>query len=136
MHIPTLNAFLNASAAVFLLLGFYFIKQKRQTAHWRCMLSATVLSALFLISYIIYHYQHGSTRFSGQGLWRMVYFGILIPHTLLAMVLLPLVIRTLLLARKQNWEKHKAMARITFPAWLFVSVSGVAVYCMLYQMKF
>lgn len=136
MHIPTLNACLNAGAAFFLLLGFYFIKQRRQTAHWRCMLAATLLSALFLISYIIYHYQHGSTRFPGQGLVRGIYFAVLIPHTLLAMTLLPLVTLTLWPAWRQKWEKHKKIARVAFPVWLFVSVSGVAVYYMLYQMKY
>jgi len=131
--LPHLNALLNATSGLLLLAGFYFIRQRRITAHLRCMTSALVVSCAFLISYLIYHYHSGSTRFAGQGLIRPVYFTILLSHTILAVVIVPLIIVTLLRAWRGDFMRHRRIARWTFPLWLYVSVTGVIVYLMLYQ---
>lgn len=132
--LPTLNAFLNALSAVLLATGYYFIRQRRIAAHKRCMVAAFATSCLFLASYLTYHFQIGSKPFTGQGPIRTVYFSILISHTTLAAAIVPLVIMTLRRAWKGNFERHARIARRTLPLWLYVSVTGVVVYWMLYRL--
>ena len=132
--LPTLNAVLNFTSAVLLAAGFYFIKQRRVEAHKRCMVAALVVSAAFLTSYVIYHYNVGSVPFTGQGWIRPVYFFILITHVILAIVIVPMVLRTAFLGFAARFDKHVPIARKTFPLWMYVSVTGVIVYLMLYQM--
>jgi uncharacterized membrane protein YozB (DUF420 family) len=131
--LATVNAGLNATAAVLIATGFYFIKQKNIQAHKACMVAAMVVSALFLTSYLIYHYNVGSVRFTKQGWIRSVYFPLLLTHTVLAAVVLPMVLRTGFLAFKGRFRKHVKIARGTFPVWMYVSVTGVIVYIMLYR---
>ena len=132
--LPTLNAFLNALSAILLASGYYFIRQRRIAAHKRCMVAAVVTSCLFLASYLTYHIQIGSKPFVGQGPIRTAYFSILISHTTLAAAIVPLVIITLRRAWKGNFERHARIARRTLPLWLYVSVTGVVVYWMLYRL--
>ena len=132
--LPTLNAFLNALSAILLASGYYFIRQRRIAAHKRCMVAAVVTSCLFLASYLTYHIQIGSKPFVGQGPIRTAYFSILISHTTLAAAIVPLVILTLRRAWKGNFERHARIARRTLPLWLYVSVTGVVVYWMLYRL--
>ena len=132
--LPTLNALLNSTSAVLLVTGYFFIRRKRVAAHKVCMVSAFVVSALFLTSYVYYHAHHGSTPFPGQGWVRAVYFAILVPHVLLAAAILPLALVTLYRAWKKDFERHRRLARWTLPLWLFVSVSGVVIYWMLYHL--
>ena len=132
--LPTLNACLNALSAVLLASGYYFIRQRRIAAHKRCMVAAVATSCLFLVSYLTYHFQIGSKPFQGQGVIRTVYFSILISHTTLAAAIVPLVIMTFRRAWKGNFERHARIARRTLPLWLYVSVTGVVVYWMLYRM--
>ena len=134
--LPAVNAGLNLTTAVFLILGYTLIRQRAITAHTLCMVAATLTSAVFLVSYIYYHLHHGTTRFEGQGLIRPVYFFILITHTILAIVQVPLIFLTLTHAFRSKFQKHVRIARITLPVWLYVSVTGVAVYWMLYRMDF
>lgn len=134
LALPTLNAILNSTAAVLLLLGFASIKQKRVALHRACMLSAFAVSCVFLVCYLIHHWQVGSVRFSGPPALRVVYLAILVPHVILAIALVPLAIVTISRALKNDVVRHRAIARVTFPIWLFVSVSGVVVYLMLYRM--
>lgn len=133
--LPTLNAILNGLAAVLLMLGFINIKRRRIETHRRFMLAAFVMSALFLVSYVVYHAEAGSRPFPGTGVWRTVYFTILIPHVILAAGVVPLAIITLRRGLVRNDARHRAIARITLPIWLFVSVTGVLVYLMLYRMS-
>ena len=133
-QLPAVNATLNSLSAAFLILGFLFIKFKNIKAHKACMLSAFSSSSLFLISYLVYHYQVGSVPFKGLGWMRTVYFAILLTHTILAVAVVPLVLITLRRALKQRFAAHRRMARWTFPIWLYVSVTGVVVYWMLYKM--
>ncbi|MDF1752343.1 MAG: DUF420 domain-containing protein [Verrucomicrobiales bacterium] len=131
---PPINASLNAISAVFLLLGFWFIKNGKKEAHKRSMVVALICSAVFLGCYLYYHYTSGHTTFPKEyPIARIVYFVILIPHVILAIVNVPMIIITVLAAIKGNFEKHKKFARITLPMWLFVSVTGVIVYFMIYQ---
>ena len=130
---PSLNAGLNATSAVFLILGLICIKNGRRDLHKVCMLVAVTASTLFLISYLIYHYSVGMTSFAGQGWIRPVYFTILGTHTLLAIVIVPLVAVTLVRALRGRFTLHKQIARWTFPLWLYVSVTGVVIYWMLYR---
>ncbi len=132
---PLLNALLNATSAVLLIAGALCIKARRISAHRACMLAACVVSTLFLISYITYHAHVGSVHFRGTGWIRPVYFTILITHTILAIVIVPLVARTLFLAVRERFTDHRAMARWTLPVWLYVSVTGVVVYWMLYHFE-
>ena len=132
--LPTLNAVLNATSAVLLLAGWWLIRHGRRVAHRRAMLAALATSTLFLVSYLAYHFEVGSVRFTGQGLVRTVYFAILVSHTLLAVAIVPLVLVTLRRALRGRFEAHRALARITLPLWLWVSVSGVVVYWMLYRL--
>ena len=131
-QLPDVNAALNCLSAVFLLAGYRFIRLKNQQAHRRCMLAAFSCSMLFLISYLVYHYQVGSVSFKGQGWIRPVYFTILITHTILATAVLPLALITLIRALRERFDAHRRIARWTFPIWAYVSVTGVIVYGMLY----
>ncbi len=132
--LPTVDAALNAASAALLTLGFVFIRRKNVTAHKFCMLSAVGTSALFLACYLTYHYFHGTTRFTGKGAVRPMYFGILISHTVLAATIVPLVVATLYRALRGRFDLHRRLARWTLPAWLYVSVTGVVVYWMLYHL--
>ena len=132
-YLPHLNACLNATSAVLLLTGYSFIRARNVAAHRACQIAALVVSLLFLTSYLIYHYNHGSTRFQGTGLVRSFYFTILLTHTILAVVIVPLVAMTFYRAFRQDFTRHRRIARITLPLWLYVSITGVIVYLMLYQ---
>jgi uncharacterized membrane protein YozB (DUF420 family) len=127
------NAILNAASGVLLLIGYAMIRRGRICAHKTAMLSAVVCSAIFLVNYVVYHVRHGVIRFTGQGVIRPVYFTILISHTILAIVILPLVIVTVIRALRGRFALHKKIARRTLPIWLYVSVTGVIVYLLLYQ---
>jgi uncharacterized membrane protein YozB (DUF420 family) len=131
--LPTLNAALNATSAVLLVTGWLLIRRGRREAHRRAMLAAVACSGLFLVSYLVYHAQVGSVRFQGQGTIRTVYFAILLTHTVLAAAILPLVLVTLVRAVQQRFDRHRRIARVTFPLWLYVSVTGVVIYVMLYR---
>lgn len=133
-ELPTLNAALNTLSAVFLCAGYYFIRAKNRQAHRRCMLAACATSTLFLISYLVYHFQVGSVKFQGQGWIRTLYFSILITHTILATAVVPLALITLVRALRERFDAHRRIARWTLPVWLYVSVTGVVVYWMLYRM--
>ena len=132
--LPALNATLNATSAVLLTAGWFFIRARRIQAHRRCMIAAFVTSSLFLTSYLVYHAQIGSKPFPGTGPIRFVYFSILIPHVTLAAAVLPLAIVTLRRGLRRDDARHKPLARWTLPLWLFVSVTGVVVYWMLYRL--
>jgi len=131
--LPTVNAVLNASAAVAMILGFVAIRRRRVTLHRACMLTAVGLSVLFLCSYLVYHAQVGSRPYGGSGWLRTVYFAILLTHTVLAAAIVPMVGTTLYRALRSQFARHARLARITFPVWLYVSVTGVVVYWMLYR---
>jgi putative membrane protein len=131
--LPHVNALLNTTSALLLLAGFRFIRLGRIQAHRNCQLSAVATSSLFLISYLTYHYYHGATRFTGQGIVRPFYFIILTTHTILAVVIVPLILVTLYRAARGDFVRHRRIARWTLPLWLYVSVTGVIVYLMLYQ---
>jgi len=131
--LPAVNATLNATSAVLLFNGYRLIRKKRITAHKRSMIAACCASVLFLISYLTYHYFHGSTPFPGQGWIRPVYFSILISHTILATAIVPLVLITLTRALKERFDAHGRIARWTLPLWFYVSVTGVVIYFMLYH---
>jgi uncharacterized membrane protein YozB (DUF420 family) len=132
-QLPTLNAALNSLSAVFLFAGYRFIRAKNRDAHRACMLAAFFCSTVFLISYLVYHFQVGSVGFKGQGWIRPVYFTILISHTILAAAVVPLALITLFRALRERFDAHRRIARWTFPIWLYVSVTGVAIYLMLYE---
>ena len=130
---PALNASLNGTSAVLLLTGRYMIARGRMAAHRACMVAAVVASALFLSCYLYFHFHAGNILFLGQGIWRPIYFAILIPHVTLAIVIVPMVIITLSRALRARYDRHRIIARWTFPLWMYVSVTGVIVYFMLYQ---
>ena len=132
--LPALNAFLNGTSAVLLTVGYVFIRRKQVTAHKTCMLTAFGVSSLFLVSYVIYHYHAGSVPFQGTGFLRPVYFTILISHITLAASIVPLALITIYRAWSERFDKHRRIARWTLPLWLYVSVTGVVVYWMLYQL--
>lgn len=132
--LPALNASLNALASLFLLAGFVFVRQKRVEAHRLCMLAALATSVLFLASYVVYHANIGSRPFTGTGPIRVVYFAILISHVILAIAIVPLVLITVSRALARRFDQHRRVARITWPLWMYVSVTGVLVYLMLYRM--
>jgi uncharacterized membrane protein YozB (DUF420 family) len=132
--LPAVNATLNAISAVLLLTGYVLIRRGAQQLHQRCMLAALVTSTLFLTCYVIYHAQVGSKPFLGQGAIRLVYFAILITHVILAVVIVPLVAITALRGLRAQFGRHVAVARWTFPLWLYVSVTGVIIYLMLYRL--
>ena len=133
-QLPAVNAALNSLSAILLVGGYLFIKSRNIKAHKACMLSAFGSSILFLASYLVYHYQVGSVPFKGQGGIRLVYFTILLTHTILATTVAPLALVTLFRAFKERFDAHRRIARWTFPIWLYVSVTGVIVYWMLYRM--
>ena len=132
--LPALNAALNAMSAVLLGTGFILIRAGRREAHKRAMIAALVSSTLFLSSYLVYHAQVGSVRFRGQGPVRLLYFAILISHTLLAVTVVPLALVTLVRALQARFDRHRRIARIALPIWGYVSVTGVVVYWMLYRL--
>lgn len=132
--LPTLNALLNATSAVLLIAGYLCIRRRKVTGHKICMLSAFVTSSLFLTSYLILRYYAGMTRFTGQGWIRPVYFTILTSHTVLAAGIVPLVLITLSRALRGRFDRHAQIARWTLPLWLYVSVTGVLVYWILYRL--
>ncbi|HYO90707.1 MAG TPA: DUF420 domain-containing protein [Pyrinomonadaceae bacterium] len=135
-QLPHLNAVLNSLSTGFLVAGFLFIRRGRIRAHRRMMTGALISSTLFLISYLIYHFVfQGLTRFTGQGAIRTLYLGILFTHTVLATVILPFVLVTVTRALRGDFARHRRVARWTLPMWLYVSVTGVIVYLMLYQLK-
>jgi uncharacterized membrane protein YozB (DUF420 family) len=130
---PVINATLNGISAVLLLAGRWQIKRGRMAAHRALMLTAVCTSTLFLTSYLYYHWHVRSVHFQGEGWSRPVYFAILISHTILAATIVPLVIITLSRALRERFDRHRAIARWTFPLWLYVSVTGVVIYFMLYR---
>lgn len=130
--LATINAALNASAACLLIAGFLFIRRRQVEAHRRSMVAAFVISSLFLVTYLMHHAQVGSVPFRGEGLIRIVYFSLLIPHILLAAIIVPLALFTIYRGWTGRIELHRRIARITLPLWLYVSLSGVAIYGMLY----
>lgn len=132
--LPHLNAALNASSFVLLSSGYVFIRRKNVKAHRNCQLAALTASVLFLVSYLTYHAHHGVTRFAGQGIARPIYFIILFTHTFLAAVIVPFVIITIRRAKRGDFQRHKRIARVTLPMWLYVSITGVIVYLMLYHL--
>lgn len=137
---PHLNAALNALSSVFLIAGFYFIMRRQISRHRACMITACTVSAIFLASYLTHHairtyyFGIGPTKFTGEGLARPVYFTILTSHTFLAAIVAPFIIWTLIRALRGKFELHKKMARLVYPVWLYVALTGVAVYIMLYQL--
>jgi uncharacterized membrane protein YozB (DUF420 family) len=131
--LPTVNACLNTATSVLLFTGWRLVRRGRKAAHRVCMLSALGTSALFLASYLTYHYTHGTTRFGGTGVVRTIYFFILTTHTVLAVVIVPLVAITVVRALRERFDAHRRIARWTLPLWFYVSVTGVAVYLFLYR---
>ena len=132
--LPLLNACLNASSAALLSAGWLCIRSRRVTAHKACMVSALVVSILFLVSYVTYHSLAGSRRFAGEGWIRLVYFPMLVSHIVLAAAIVPLALTTVYRALQGNFARHVRIARWTLPVWLYVSVTGVLVYWMLYRL--
>ncbi len=133
--LPTLNALLNTTSALLLLTGYLLVRQRRLDAHRRVMTAALTTSALFLVSYLVYHVNVGRVLFPGTGTARTIYLGILLTHTVLAMALAPLAVTVFVLARTGRLARHRRLARITLPIWLYVSVTGVVVYWMLYRVR-
>ena len=131
--LPTLNAVLNSASAILLTTGFVFIRRGKVAAHRACMLGAFAVSVLFLASYLVYHYHAGSRPFAGQGWIRPLYFALLISHVVLAAVIVPLALTTIYRGLTLQVERHKRIARRTLPIWLYVSVTGVIVYLLLYH---
>ena len=133
--LPTINACLNGTATVLLTLGFIFIKSGKILQHRVSMVSAFLVSVVFLAFYLLHKYlvQGVHTPFAGEGFWRAFYYGMLISHIILAIIIVPLILRTLSLAISGQYQRHRAWARWTFPIWYYVSVTGVLVYCFLYQ---
>ncbi len=132
--LPSLNALLNATSAVLATTGYWLIRRGHRQAHRLAMLGAFATSCLFLIGYLTYHFQVGSVRFTGRGLVRSAYLALLTSHTVLAAVIVPLVVLTLSRGLRGRFEAHRRIARYTLPLWLWVSVSGVVVYWMLYRL--
>jgi uncharacterized membrane protein YozB (DUF420 family) len=133
-ELPALNASLNGVATVFLAAGYVLIRRRRIAAHRASMMAAVAASALFLISYVIYHANAGSKPFTGTGPIRAIYFFILLTHIVLAAAIVPMVLITLSRALQKRFDRHAAIARWTLPIWLYVSVTGVVIYLMLYRM--
>lgn len=132
--LPGLNASLNGLATVLLAAGWIAIRQRRIAVHRACMLGAFAVSAAFLASYLVYHYHVGSVPFQGRGAIRVVYFTILLTHIVLAIAIVPLSLITLVRALARRFDRHRRIARVTLPLWLYVSVTGVIVYVMLYRL--
>lgn len=135
-NLPAVNAVFNLLSTICLLSGYYFIKKtpRDEKRHKICMFSALVFSTIFLVGYLTYHYHHGSTKFPDLGWVKTAYLIILIPHIILAAVMVPMIVMTFFYALSGKFEKHKKLARITFPIWMYVSVTGVIIYLMLYQL--
>ncbi len=135
-NLPAINATFNLLSTLCLAFGFYFIKKtpRDETKHKICMFLALAFSTIFLMGYVTFHYHHGSTKFPDLGWIKTLYLIILVPHIILAVVMVPMIITTFVYALKGNFEKHKKIARITFPIWMYVSVTGVIIYLMLYQL--
>lgn len=131
--LPALNAILNSCATVLILAGLIAIKRRKRKAHGALMTAALVVSAAFLTSYLIYHYHAGHARFAGEGAIRAVYYTILVSHVILAIANLPMILLTVIPALRQRYDKHRRLAKITAPIWLYVSVTGVIVYLMCYR---
>lgn len=129
---PAVNATLNSVATVFIAMGWWFILREKKKAHAVCMISALTTSAAFLACYVVYHYHAGSVKFTAEGWPRLVYFPILISHVILAIAIVPMVLMTVIPAVRRRWDRHRRMGRWTMPVWLYVSVTGVLVYLMLY----
>ena len=132
--LPALNATLNAISFVFLVTGYAFIRRGQWQKHRNCMVAALITSALFLTSYVVYHLNVGSVPFQKTGWIRVVYFAVLIPHVILAAAIVPMVLVTVSRALSRRFDKHRRIARWTLPLWLYVSITGVIVYVMLYRM--
>jgi uncharacterized membrane protein YozB (DUF420 family) len=132
--LPALNATLNATSAILLGVGFYFIQRREIDRHKVCMVAAFAVSTAFLVSYLFYHYHHGATPFPGAGWVRTAYFALLISHVLLAFLVVPLALVTLYRAWTGQFDRHRRIAEVTFPVWMYVSVTGVIVYWMLYHL--
>ena len=132
--LPALNAILNATSALLLTAGYVAIRGRRRETHRRFMIAACCTSGLFLVSYVIYHLEVGSVRFTGHGGVRSVYFTVLVSHTILAVAIVPLVLTTLSRALREQIPAHRKIARITLPLWAYVSVTGVVIYWMLYRL--
>jgi len=132
--LPAVNATLNGLSAIFILTGYVLIRRGHRELHKRCMLTALVTSSLFLVSYVVYHANAGSRPFPGTGVARAIYFAILITHVILAAAILPLALTTTARGLRAQYTRHVAIARWTLPIWLYVSVTGVVIYLMLYQM--
>lgn len=133
-NLPLLNAILNSCSFILLVLGYLFIKNGDRTSHKKCMITATIFSALFLISYVIYHNAVGSIPYPHQDWTRTLYFIILIPHIILAALMVPFILALLRFAFKEKFDKHKRLAKFVWPVWMFVSLSGLVIYLMLYQL--
>jgi uncharacterized membrane protein YozB (DUF420 family) len=133
-YLPALNAALNATSAILIASGIVLIKRGQRVGHKRAMIAAFITSSLFLVSYLYYHAHVGSVHFQGQGWSRPVYFTILLTHTVLAAVIVPFVLVTLTRGLRGRYDKHKRSARWTYPMWLYVSVTGVVIYLMLYHL--
>ena len=132
-QLPAFNAFFNGLATICLVSGIILIKNKKLEAHKWSMIMALVFSSIFLTGYLIYHYNHGGTKFPELGWIKTVYLLILIPHIILAVVMVPMILMTFYRAFRQNWDGHKKIAKITFPIWLYVSITGVIIYFMVYH---
>jgi uncharacterized membrane protein YozB (DUF420 family) len=132
--LPTVNAVLNSTSAVLLGFGYHFIRRRQVAAHRACMLAAFAVSVLFLVSYLTYHAHVGSVRVSGTGAVRALYLSILVSHSVLAALVPPLAVLTLYRALRGQVDRHRRLARWTLPIWLYVSITGVVVYLMLYHM--
>ncbi len=131
--LPAVNASLNGTSFVLLMLGFWFIKRGQREAHRNCMVGALVASAIFLGCYLYYHFHAGRTVFTNPPWFRPIYLTILISHTLLAVTIVPMIAMTVTRAAKGQFERHKKLARWTWPLWLYVSATGVLIYFLLYQ---
>ena len=132
--LPAINAGLNSTSALLLTAGYVFIKRGNKLAHRNCMIAAFVTSTIFLVCYLVYHYSAGRTTFKGEGWIRPVYFTILLTHTILAVAIVPLILMTFHRAVKERYELHKRIARWTWPLWMYVSVTGVVIYVLLYHL--
>ena len=132
--LPVVNATLNGSSAVLLSLGYYFIRRRRIRAHRLCMSISVVLSGMFLVTYVVHHYQVGTVKFLGPAWLKTIYLCVLAPHVILAAVMVPMVLTTLAHAWRGRFQRHRRLARWTLPIWLYVSVSGVVVYWLLYHL--
>ena len=135
INLPAFNATFNLLSTCCLALGFYFIKKtpKDERRHKICMFLALIFSSIFLAGYLTFHYHHGSTKFPELGWIKTLYLSILLPHIILAVVMVPMILMTFNYALRGNFQKHKKIARITFPIWMYVSVTGVIIYLMLYH---